>query len=88
MVGQVSWIRADADETVGKRVGDIFGDMVWVTTGWAEVGTFSTWLDVQVGLDEPIFCNGDNSVKERNRLGGKVILHGKLDGGMGVVKVL
>ena len=85
MVCQVSWIRADANETVGKRVGDIFGDMVWVTTGWAEVGTFSTRLNV---LDVPIFCNGDNSVKERNRLGGKVILHGKLDGGMGVVQVL
>ena len=53
MVSQVPWVRTDADETVGKRVGDIFGDMVWVTTGWAEVGTFSTRLDVQVGLDEP-----------------------------------
>ena len=66
MVCQVSWIRADADETVGKRVGDIFGDMVWVTTGWAEVGTFSARLDVQVGLDEALFCNGDYRVKERH----------------------
>ena len=66
MVCQVPWVRTDADETVGQRVGDIFGDMVWVTTGWAEVGTFSTRLDVQVGLDKALFCNGDNRVKERH----------------------
>ena len=66
MVCQVPWVRTDADETVGKRVGDIFGDMVWVTTGWAEVGTFSTRLDVQVGLDKALFSNGDYRVKERH----------------------
>ena len=59
-------LRADANKAVGKRVGDIFGDMVWVTTGWAEVGTFSTRLDVQVGLDKALFSNGDYRVKERH----------------------
>ena len=66
MVCEVSWVRADANKAVGKRVGDIFGDMIRVATGWAEVGTFSTRLDVQVGLDKALFCNGDNRVKERH----------------------
>ena len=54
MVCQVSWVRADANKTVGKRIGYIFSDMIRVAAGWAEVCTFSTRLDVQVGLDEAL----------------------------------
>ena len=39
--------------------------MARVTTGWTEIGTFGTRLDVEVGLNETFFRDGDDSVQER-----------------------
>ena len=57
MVGEILRVGADAEETIGQRVGYVLGDVARMAASWAQIGTLGTWLDIKVGLDVTLICN-------------------------------
>ena len=48
MVGEILRVGADAEETIGQRVGYVLGDVARVAAGWTKVCTLSTWSGYRV----------------------------------------
>ena len=57
MVAEIPGVGADAEEAIGQRVWDVFGDVARMAASRTQISTFGTWFDVQVGSDVPLLSD-------------------------------
>ena len=57
MVAEIPGVGANAEEAVGQRVWDVFGDVAGMAASRTEISALGSWFDVQIGFDVPFLSD-------------------------------